>query len=170
MVFNLIEKWSRIIFLIGLVMIIGKIKCYRLVKPMDLFETRSLIEAADYKRANFGPRAHSTEPLDGEFRARLENYFSPEIIQKMTELIMMNQKIKEKQNSHHLVPNFSLDLKNEPREPLPFFDASNTDSSKNAFVEAFKQKHRKPTPKTDYQSTTTESNASILMHLYHRFG
>ena len=138
---------------------------------MNFFDTKSLIEEpVGNKRTDFSSRVNSIEPLDGEFRARLETYFSPEIIQKMTELIMMNQKIKEKQDSQYPLPSFGFDLNNEPRQPLPFFDQSITDSSKNAFVEAFKQKHRKPTPKTDYQTTTSESNPSILMHLYHRFG
>ncbi|RNA27701.1 hypothetical protein BpHYR1_018254 [Brachionus plicatilis] len=169
MVFNLIEKWSRVILVISLVVIIGEIRCYRLMESMNELGTGNLKAPIGLRRRDFSPLALSHEPLDDEFRTRLEKYFSPELIQKMTELIMTNQRIKEKQNAD-LVPNFSLGVDDEPRRPLPFFDPTNTDPGKNAFVEAFKQKHRRPTPKAHSQSTTTESNASILMHLYHRFG
>lgn len=166
MVFNLIDKWSRIILVIGLVVIIGEIKCYRLMEPMSLFESERV--PIGVRRRDFGPLG-SAEPLDDEFRTRLEKYFSPELIQKMTELIMINQKIKEQQQAN-LVPSFELNTEGGQRRPLPFFDPAITDPSKNAFVEAFKQKHQRPTTKAQSQTTTTESNPSILMHLYHRFG
>ncbi|CAF0778540.1 unnamed protein product [Brachionus calyciflorus] len=173
MVFYLLKSWSILLILLSIFLLNKKIKCNRFVNDVSSqndFDDENYEIGIQRREFNIKPEA-TKYPLDDEFRTRLEQFFSPDIIQKMTDLIAKNQKIKEsKTHQNPLIQKF-IPIRPEMQRPTSFLDQSMTDTNKNSFIEALKTKHQKTTVKPSNQATaSSESNTNILMHLYHRFG
>lgn len=186
MVFDLLKPWSRLLLILSVFLINHKIiMCSKLFHSMDkssqIDSDETSLEIGINRRSEILLPKHSIdlaafsrnqEPLDKEFRSRLEQFFSPDVIQKMTDLIIMNQKIKDLKGKQTNENQLSVGNLNQfkSESPLPFTD-------KDAFFEAYKKKHRKTTTVkgliqtlSTHPATTTESHTNILLHLYHRFG
>lgn len=186
MIFDLANSWSRLILIVlSIFLFVNSARCSEFkLKLLD-----ELADADDLSTNSESGLDSGAGLLDQDFRRRLGQFFSPELIHRMSQILIMNSKHRQQQQQNQFNSNLNSNLfapqatypdiiAPAPPAPLPFsYTSNNSESSQgsgNAFIDSFrkKYKHSRPSAQGISSSTTTHATPTTnnLLHLFHRFG